>query len=87
VAAGDVKTFASRTPLGCERGCSDLPGFLVWQLMESSAEYRTDDLDATLAQAFSNGNGYFLTKPLHDVALDRVLESIAAHSVDAMAAR
>ena len=46
----------------------------------------TDTLAADLV-AFSNGNGYFLTKPLQDADIDRVLESIAAHSADSMAVR
>ena len=47
----------------------------------------TEGFDASLAQAFSNGNGYFLTKPLQDADLDRVLESISTHSADSMVAR
>ena len=47
----------------------------------------TEGFDASLAQAFSNGNGYFLTKPLQDADLDRVLESITTHSTDSMAVR
>ena len=47
----------------------------------------TDGFDASLAQAFSNGNGYFLTKPLQDADLDRVLESITTHTSDSMTAR
>jgi signal transduction histidine kinase/CheY-like chemotaxis protein len=47
----------------------------------------TEAFDASLAQAFSNGNGYFLMKPLQDVDLDRVLESIAAHATDPAMAR
>ena len=46
----------------------------------------TEGFDASLAQAFSNGNGYFLTKPLQDADLDRVLESISTHSADSMVA-
>ena len=47
----------------------------------------TESFDASLAQSFSNGNGYFLTKPLQDADLDRVLESIATHSNDSLAVR
>ena len=47
----------------------------------------TEGFDASLAQAFSNGNGYFLTKPLQDIDLDRVLDSIASHAAHSMAAR
>ena len=47
----------------------------------------TEGFDASLAQAFSNGNGYFLTKPLQDADLDRVLESIVTHAADSMLAR
>ena len=47
----------------------------------------TEGFDASLAQAFSNGNGYFLTKPLQDADLDRVLESIATHAADSMLVR
>jgi CheY-like chemotaxis protein len=47
----------------------------------------TEAFDASLAQAFSNGNGYFLTKPLQDADIDRVLESIASHAMDSAAAR
>ena len=47
----------------------------------------TEGFDASLAQAFSSGNGYFLTKPLQDADLDRVLESIANHSSDSILSR
>ena len=47
----------------------------------------TEGFDASLAQAFSNGNGYFLTKPLQDADIDRVLESITTHSADSMIVR
>ncbi|HEY3739109.1 MAG TPA: GAF domain-containing protein [Bryobacteraceae bacterium] len=47
----------------------------------------TEAFDASLAQAFSNGNGYFLMKPLKDADLDRVLESIVAHAPDSAMAR
>jgi GAF domain-containing protein/ActR/RegA family two-component response regulator len=47
----------------------------------------TEAFDASLAQAFSNGNGYFLMKPLQDADLDRVLESIAAHATDSAVTR
>ena len=42
---------------------------------------------ASLTQAFSNGNGYFLTKPLQDADLDRVLESIATHAAGPLTGR
>lgn len=42
----------------------------------------TEGFDASLAQAFSNGNGFFLTKPLEDHDIDRVLESVAHHLND-----
>jgi len=47
----------------------------------------TEGFEASLAQAFSNGNGYFLIKPLQDADLDRVLESIAAHASDSALVR
>ena len=47
----------------------------------------TDGFDASLAQAFSNGDGYFLTKPLQDADIERVLQAIQHRMRDSLGAK
>jgi GAF domain-containing protein/CheY-like chemotaxis protein len=44
----------------------------------------TDGVDASLAQAFSHGDGFFLTKPLQDVEIDRVLQAVSERVRDSL---
>jgi signal transduction histidine kinase/CheY-like chemotaxis protein len=78
----DVVVCSSRLP-----GLNWITFYQQVQSHVDSFVLLTEAFDASLAQAFSNGNGYFLMKPLKDADLDRILDSIAAHATDSTAVR